>query len=417
MSPLELDSRFTFDSFIVGPANRLASAASRRVAEQPGSAYNPLFIYSASGLGKTHLITAMGQHARRLHPNLVVVYDTLEHFMEGAMSAVERGEREEFRNKLQNIGLLMLDDVQFLAGRRSAQEELLRALDVLSARSGQLVLASDRPPAEINDLDTRLLSRFAGGLIADIGVPDYEMRVAIVNRKAEERAQTLSSGVAESLARISFANVRELQGGLNRVLAIQELDNRAVTAAEVGRMFGQPEQRDDFGSFMSEIAGTVDFVVQNVEQERRIGAAILKYGSEGYATRRLEAALDGTPSDSETDLLLQQYTQDVERLEEIRSEVQSVDASAPELSDPDLFKNPDRVADAETALTEGARPRQAAARAAASPLIRHVDDRREPAGRKSRASDRRKSGQGIQSVLRARPRRLRQDNTPCRTGE
>src|SRR5688572_1344530 len=119
---LELDPKYTFDSFVVGPANRLATAASRRVAEMPGNAYNPLFIYSGSGLGKTHLMTAIANHAKRLHPDLTIVYDTLEHFMEGALSAIESGQRDEHRNKIREIGLLLLDDVQFLAGRRSAQD-------------------------------------------------------------------------------------------------------------------------------------------------------------------------------------------------------------------------------------------------------------------------------------------------------
>lgn len=352
MSPLELDPRFTFDSFVVGPANRLASAASRRVAELPGAAYNPLFLYSASGLGKTHLITSIGHHARRLHPNLSIVYDTLEHFMEQAMSAVELGEREEFRNRVREIGLLMLDDVQFLAGRRGAQDELLRVLDALSSRSGQLVLASDRPPAEINDLDDRLLSRFAGGLIADISAPEYETRVAIVNRKAEERKQKLASGVAESLARISFANVRELQGGLNRLLAIQELDGRSVTAEEIPSMFGQQRKQDDFGTFLSDISGTLDEVVSNVEQERQLAGAILKYEAEGYATRRLAAGLGGTISSAEVELLLKEFARDVGKLTHLREELVVLDDTAPELKDPDLFKNPDRVADAEAALVE-----------------------------------------------------------------
>jgi chromosomal replication initiator protein len=352
MTPLELDSRFTFDSFVVGPANRLASAASRRVAELPGAAYNPLFLYSASGLGKTHLITSIGHHARRLHPNLKIVYDTLEHFMEQAMAAVEQGQREEFRNRVRDIGLLMLDDVQFLAGRRGAQDELLRVLDALSSRSGQLVLASDRPPAEINDLDDRLLSRFAGGLIADIGAPEYETRVAIVNRKAEERKQKLTAGVAEALARISFANVRELQGGLNRLLAIQELDGRAVTAAEIPAMFGQQRKQDDFGSFLTDISGTVDEVVHNVEQERKIAAAILKYEAEGYATRRLAAALGGSISAAEVEVLLKDFARDVEKLTHLREELVVLDDTAPELKDPDLFKNPDRIADAEATLAE-----------------------------------------------------------------
>jgi chromosomal replication initiation ATPase DnaA len=338
---------------VVGPANRLATAASRRVAEMPGSAYNPLFIYSGSGLGKTHLITAIGNHARRLQPNLVIVYDTLEHFMEQALAAVAGGQRDEFRNRVRDIGLLILDDVQFLAGHRSAQEEIMRSLDALSSRGGQLILASDRPPAEMNDLDDRLLSRFSGGLVADISLPDYEMRVAIVKRKADERGQELASGVAEALARVQFGNVRELQGGLNRVLAVQELDDRAVTADEVNRMFADVRHQDDFNSFLSEIADTVDEVVGSVEQERRLGEAIMRFESDGYSTRRLEAALATPLSEEEVDLLIHRFEVDARKLQDIEREIANTEPHASELrSQQQLLRNPDRLQDAESLLFE-----------------------------------------------------------------
>jgi chromosomal replication initiation ATPase DnaA len=187
-----------------------------------------------------------------------------------------------------------------------------------------------------------------------MGAPEYETRVAIVNRKADERGQKLAAGVAEALARISFTNVREMQGGLNKLLAIQELDGRSVTADEIGAMFGQQRTRagDDFGSFLDDITGTVGQVVQSAEHERRIAAAILKYEGEGYATRRLSNSLGPATTDAEIDRLLEQYEQDVHRLRELRDELALVDAAAPELKDPDLFKNPDRVADAESALIE-----------------------------------------------------------------
>ncbi len=357
---LELDSRFTFDSFVVGPANRLATAAARRVAERPGDAYNPLFIYSGSGLGKTHLLTAIGQHARRLHPDLPIVYDTLEHFMEEALHAIQHGQRDELRNRIREIGLLLLDDVQFLAGRRSAQDEIMRALDALTSRGGQLVLASDRPPAEMNDLDDRLLSRFSGGLVADIGSPDYEMRVAIVKRKADERGHSLASGVAEALARVQFGNVRELQGGLNRLLAVQELDHRSVTADEVGNMFGEIRRQDDFGSFLDEIAGTVEIVVASVEQERKLAAAIMQYEADGYATRRLESALQANITEAEAEQLIQRFDHDVRRLQEIEREIGQLEPHAAELrTRAELLRNPDRVPDAESLLrdvTERNRP-------------------------------------------------------------
>jgi chromosomal replication initiator protein len=350
---LELDSRFTFDSFVVGPANRLATAAARRVAERPGDAYTPLFVYSGSGLGKTHLLTAIGHHARRLHPGLSIVYDTLEHFMEEALAAIERGQRDEFRNRIREIGLLLLDDVQFLAGRRSAQDEIMRALDALSSRGGQLVLASDRPPAEMNDLDDRLMSRFSGGLVADIGSPDYEMRVAIVKRKADERGHSLASGVAEALARVQFGNVRELQGGLNRLLAVQELDNRSVTADEIGNMFGEIRRQDDFGSFLDEISDTVETVVASVEQERKLAEAIMQYEADGYATRRLEAALQSNLTEAEADQLIQRFDSDVRRLQEIEREIGQLEPHAPELrGGGELLRNADRVPDAEALLLD-----------------------------------------------------------------
>jgi chromosomal replication initiation ATPase DnaA len=350
---LELDFRFTFDSFVVGPANRLATAAAKRVAEAPGDAYNPLFIYSGSGLGKTHLLTAIGNHAQRLHPDLSIVYDTLEHFMEEAFSAIERGQRDEFRNRIRDIGLLLLDDVQFLAGQRTAQDEIMRALDALQARRGQLVLASDRPPAEMQDLDDRLLSRFSGGLVADIGSPDYEMRVAIVKRKAEERSHTLAAGVAEALARVQFGNVRELQGGLNRLLAVQELDGRSVEADEVARMFGEIKTKDDFGSFLDEIADTVDSVVASVTQERRLAETIMRYEGEGYATRRLEAALHADLSEADVDDAIYRYEADVRKLQDIEREIGQTEPHAPELRNAhEILRNPDRVQDADSLLVE-----------------------------------------------------------------
>lgn len=354
MTPLELDPRLTFDSFVVGQANRLASAAARRVAEAPAATYNPLFLYSESGLGKTHLLTGIGHVARRLHPNLSILYDTLEHFLEEAMRSIQSGEREEFRVRMREIGLLLLDDVQFLEGRRGAQEELLRAWDAVSSGGGQVVLASDRTPQEINELDSRLLSRFSGGLISDIGAPDYETRVAIVHRKALERGHSLAAGVAEALARVRFSNVRELQGGLNKLLAVQDLDGRQITAGEIAPMFAAVAQRpanDEFGGFLSDIAGTVSEVVAQSLSDRRIADAILRWEGEAYSTRRLEAALHGNASDSEVDQLLQEYERDVERLRAIERELRAVDPDAPELAR-GLFRHPDRVTEAEEVLAQ-----------------------------------------------------------------
>jgi chromosomal replication initiation ATPase DnaA len=358
MAPFDLDSRFTFDSFVVGSGNRLTCAAARRVAESPGTSYNPLFIYSASGLGKTHLLMALGHHARRIHEDLAVVYDTLDHFMAELTAAIEAGNRDQFRDRLQDVGLLLLDDVQFLAGHHRSQEELIQAWDALLARGGQVVLTSDRPPGEIDGLDDRLLSRFSGGLIVDITAPEYETRVAIVNRKAGERGQHLLEGVAEAIARISFGNVRELQGALNRLIAIQELEGRSVGADEVDAIVtgavppAAGTSAGEFDRFMAEIAGAVGELATATAAEQAIAEAIMRWEAEGYRTRRLEGALAHEPSPESVEALLRQYESDVERLRDIAGEITAFDAHATELARLDIFRNPDRVADAQELLGE-----------------------------------------------------------------
>jgi chromosomal replication initiator protein len=172
----DLDPKLTFDSFVVGPANRLASAAARRAADSPGTSYNPLFLYSASGLGKTHILTAIAHQAQKVKGGKVE-YMALEEYLERLEHSLKGGQRDGLYG---DLSILLLDDVQFLTGQPEAQEMLLKTLDQLSTAGGQIVLASDRPPADIDGLDARLLSRFSGGLIVDLGPPEYETRVAII---------------------------------------------------------------------------------------------------------------------------------------------------------------------------------------------------------------------------------------------
>ncbi|MBI4521617.1 MAG: ATP-binding protein, partial [Gemmatimonadetes bacterium] len=277
----ESDRNFTFDSYVVGPANRLACAAARRAADAPGASYNPLFIYAASGLGKTHILEAMAHHARQRHAELHTLYQPVESYLDELEAALSAGDRDGLLERYQRLDLLLIDDVQFLAKRREAQEMLLRSFDAISAGGGQIVLASDRPPGEIDDLDDRLLSRFSGGLIVDIATPEYETRVAIVLRKVEERGAKLAAEVAEVIARASFGNVRELMGGLNRILAVQELEDRLVSQAEAEAIVGgKAAQRRasaatdaEFASFLADISTTLAEVVNEdrwrpqVEQE------------------------------------------------------------------------------------------------------------------------------------------------------
>ena len=183
----DLNPRFRFDTFVVGAANRLAVSAAKSVAESPGVAYNPLFIYSGPGLGKTHLLMAVAHAARTINPGLVVEYLTLDDFVESFHAAVAAGQGEAYRRRFTEIDLLLVDDVQFLDRRREMQSELLRVINSMQTANRQIVLTSDRSPSEIESLDERLIQRFAGGLVIDIAAPDYETRVAIVRRHAEER--------------------------------------------------------------------------------------------------------------------------------------------------------------------------------------------------------------------------------------
>jgi len=225
-----LNPKYSFDSFVVGAANRLAVTAGRTVAENPGAAYNPLFIYSGSGLGKTHLLMAIGHAAKKLTPGLNIEYLTLDEYVEAFHAAVAAGQGDAFRRRFQSVDLLFVDDVQFLTNRKEMQAELMRLTESLQVAGHQIVLTSDRPPAEIADLDERLISRFSGGLVVDMGAPDYETRVAILRRKAEERGAKFQPGVLDTVAGSEFANVRELMGALNRLVAYQAVNEAPLTA-------------------------------------------------------------------------------------------------------------------------------------------------------------------------------------------
>src|SRR5437879_5948347 len=193
-----LNPRFTFETFVVGAANRLAVTAGRTVAENPGTAYNPLVIYSGSGLGKTHLLMAVGHAAKKAAPALSIEYLTLDEWVEAFHAAIAAGQGDAFRRRFQNVDVLLVDDVQLLTNRKEMQSELLRLTEALQVAGHQIVLTSDRPPAEIADLDERLISRLSGGLVVDVGARDYETRVTVTGGKACEAGR---ARVAEAIMR------------------------------------------------------------------------------------------------------------------------------------------------------------------------------------------------------------------------
>ena len=214
-----LNPRYTFSSFIVGSANRLAHAASLSVAERPGHAYNPLFLYGGVGLGKTHLMHAIGNQVVAKFPRKRVVYATSEKFTNEFITSIQQGKIDEFRARYRRIDLLLIDDIQFIADKERTQEEFFHTFNAIHDDGKQIVLSSDRPPKAILTLEERLRSRFEWGLIADLTAPDLETRIAILRAKAEEGAVPITSDVIEFIARKVVSNIRELEGALNRIVA------------------------------------------------------------------------------------------------------------------------------------------------------------------------------------------------------
>ena len=224
-----LNPRFTFDRFIIGSSNRLASAACMAVADHPAQAYNPLFLYGGVGLGKTHLLHAIGNAALDRDPEINVLYVSSEKFTNDLIESIRRQQTEEFRIRYRNIDILLIDDIQFIAGKDATQEEFFHTFNTLHTVGKQVVMTSDRPPKAILTLEERLRSRFEWGLIVDIQMPDYETRTAILRTKAEQMTVDVPAGVIDFLAQRIQSNIRELEGSLNRVVAYAKLNGTPIT--------------------------------------------------------------------------------------------------------------------------------------------------------------------------------------------
>ena len=224
-----LNPKYTFDTFVVGNSNRFAHAASVAVSESPAKAYNPLFVYGGVGLGKTHLIHAIGNYILTQNPNSNVVYVSSEKFTNDLINSIKDDRNEDFRNKYRTMDVLLVDDIQFIGGKERTQEEFFHTFNTLHEANKQIILTSDRPPKEINTLEERLRSRFEWGLIGDIQPPDFETRVAILKKKAQLENLFVPDEILEYVANKIKSNIRELEGALNRIIAFSALVKQEIT--------------------------------------------------------------------------------------------------------------------------------------------------------------------------------------------
>ena len=261
---------YTFERFVVGSSNKFAQAAARAVADNPGGSYNPLFIYGESGLGKTHLMYAIAHTIHEHHPTYKIVYIKGDTFTNELIQAIREGRNAEFREKYRGADVFLMDDVQFIAGRDSTQEEMFHTFNTLYELKKQIVFTSDRPPKELLRLDDRLKTRFEWGLLADIQPPDYETRMAIIKNKSIRNGMELPDFLIQLIAENITANVRQLEGTVNKIIAYQDLMGDSVSKDTVVRAV------KDMFKDRSDIVPTADVIIDEVCKYYNIEPHILR---------------------------------------------------------------------------------------------------------------------------------------------
>ena len=291
----QLNDRYSFESFVVGPSNQLAHAASKAVAEMPAAKYNPLFICGGVGLGKTHLLSAAGHAILHSRPAFRVIYRSSEQFMNDYINHLRSNRMEEFRRRYrQNCDVLLIDDIQFIAGKSGTQDEFFHTFNALYDLNRQIIVTSDKYPHEIPDLEERLRTRFQWGLIADIQQPEMETRVAILKRKAEQERIALSDDVALFMATHIKSNVRELEGSLIRVAAAASIQEREITiefAQDALRSFFSPAQSGlSVEMIQKEVAAYFDLKVADIKGAKRHKAVARPRQIAMYLARKLTPA-------------------------------------------------------------------------------------------------------------------------------
>jgi hypothetical protein len=363
------DPRFTFDSFVVGPDNRMAAAAARRAAESPRTAYNPLFIHGVSGAGKTHLLHAVGTLAATLQPDMHVVYLTADQLVDRVSAAVGAGAVEALRDELLDADLLLLDEAHQLAGRARTQEELLSLWPELEQRA-QIVVAAEGATPELPGVDDGLRACFTRGLAVDLPPADDDARTEIARKAARQRGIELAPSAAEQIARLPVDGAAGLIAAVERVGAAQAERGEALVDEELAAV-AQPEPStapgDEFSSFLFDISATVEEIVETAPWRRKLAEAILRWEGEGMRTRRLEEALEADTA-PDLDALLDGFALDVARLREVAAELEGLRAEAAKSP---VLADPERVSEAEALLVSAraAAERKAEEEAKARPQV------------------------------------------------
>jgi chromosomal replication initiator protein len=235
-----LNPKYTLENFVVGSTNNLAYAAAQAIVQNPGTSYNPLFIYGPSGVGKTHLMQAIGNALLTRNPYFKLIYASCERFLVDYVESLQHKKTGDFRQKYRSCNVLLIDDIQFIAGKDSVQEEFFHTFNELHSKNSQIILTSDRPPNEMQRLESRLMSRFQGGLMVDIQIPDLETRIAILKEKLIEKGEYLNDEIVRMIAENTPSNTRELEGKLVQIVQIAKLTPGELTSENLSRYLGQP---------------------------------------------------------------------------------------------------------------------------------------------------------------------------------
>ncbi|MFA5085755.1 MAG: chromosomal replication initiator protein DnaA, partial [Candidatus Omnitrophota bacterium] len=286
-----LSSRYTFDSFVIGPSNRFAHAAASAVCDSPAKAYNPLFIYGGVGLGKTHLMHSIGHKIIQRLPKAKILYISSEEFTNQLIGAIQNRTMIKFREKYRNVDILLIDDIQFIAGKEATQEEFFHTFNTLYDAHKQIVVSSDRPPKEIQSLEERLVSRFEWGLVTDIQPPDFETRMAILKKKSEKETILLPDDVYYFLAEKIKSNIRELEGALIRVVAYAKLIGREISVEMVKEvlkdMIREGEKKITIDMIQKKVCEYFDIKLSDMKIKKRSRAIAYPRQIAMYLARQL----------------------------------------------------------------------------------------------------------------------------------